>query len=185
MATRSIKSVQVEDPRIVAARAAFKKKQAAGAGAAKKTAKAQAAAQVADEVVGPAEEKSDIKSVWQKLISAFDELHEHPDFKAPSWQRTLCGLIAAGLVGAGIGYIGGAILNILVLGTLMLTTSTFLATLVLILGYVLIGVAAWIAGGKVATFICTGGVDKMYASAKSKVTGFFDRLGGESEVQHA
>lgn len=186
---QSNKTSKVEDPRLVAARAAHAKKKAEAAAKAKAKAKkpvAKAAIEVADEVVPPADAKpDDIKSAWQKFIGAFDELATHPDFKAPSWQRTLCSAIAGGLVAYGVGYLGSTILNILVLGTLVLTASTFLSTLVFILGMALIIIAGAFAGMKVFDFICTGSVDKMYASAKSKVSGFFDRLGGEKEPAHA
>lgn len=181
----SAQSNKVEDPRIVAARAAHQAKKDAAAAKVKKPV-SKAAIEVADEVVPPADAKpDDIKSVWQKFIGAFDELSAHPDFKAPTWQRTLCSGIAGALVSFGVGYLGGTIINILVLGTLALTASTFLAMLVMSIGYILTIAVGALAGKKVFEFIAGSGVDKAYASVKSKVTGFFDRIGGEKELAHA
>lgn len=178
-------SNKAEDPRIVAARAAHAAKKAEAAAKAKKPV-AKAAVEVADEVVPPADaEAGDIKSAWQKFIGAFDELHNHPDFTAPSWQRVVCSVIASSLAGSGVVYLGGSIVSILVLGTMALTASAFLTMVVMVIGYALTLLAAFLLGGRVHKFIMTGECDVTFAAVKSKVTGFFGRIGGEKEPAHA
>ncbi len=99
----------------------------------------------------------------------------------PSWQRVVCSAIASFAAGYLIGSVASVIIDILVVGTALVTSSMFLTWCVYVIGMVIAFYAAFAAGRAVAQYVLSGSVDQDFAAAKRKITGFFGSLRSKSE----
>lgn len=93
----------------------------------------------------------------------------------PSTTRVVINFIACAVVGAGIGYIGSALIEMLVLGAFAFTGSVFLSVALYVLGVVVTLYLAYKAGGYVGDAIMSGRVDRSYQKYSNVVRGWFGR----------
>lgn len=93
----------------------------------------------------------------------------------PSGTRVIVSIIACAIIGAGIGYIGSILLEMLVMGVFAFTGSVFLTVAMYVLGVALTLYAAWKTGGYVGNAIMSGDVDRSYQKCSTVVRGWFGR----------
>ena len=119
---------------------------------------------VEDVVVKPvsAAMNEDIKHLFSKYKIAM-----------PSGTRVVLAFIASFCVGGIIGYVGGSLLELAVVGAMSLTGSLFLSVAAYILGVIAILYTCYKAGGWVGGFIMSGDVDLCYQKCSNRVRGFF------------
>jgi len=67
-------------------------------------------------------------------------------YEVPSEKRVICGFVACAIIGAGIGYVGGLLLETIVAGAVLLSGSAFLGLLIYCIGVVLMIYASFKAG---------------------------------------
>lgn len=86
-------------------------------------------------------------------------------FQAPSWKRTLCAFVTTIVVGAGVGWVAGTLLNWMIAGAVMMAAPLFLVVAAYVLGFI----AALYYGGKLAVrvggAILTGEADERAIAA--------------------
>lgn len=97
-------------------------------------------------------------------------------FKAPTWKRTLVAFVTTILVGAGVGWIAGAMLEAMVVGAIAMAVPTFL----ILAGWLLGALIAIYYGGKLAAriggAILTGEADERAIAAYDSVKSLVKRL---------
>ena len=91
----------------------------------------------------------------------------------PSGTRIVVSFIAAFCISAGVGYIGGVLLEFLVLGALAFSSSVFLSVALYVLGVLAVVYASYKAGGWIAGVVLTRGAERCYENVSSSVRGFF------------
>lgn len=91
----------------------------------------------------------------------------------PSTARVVISYIAAFCAGLGIGYVGGMLIEFLVLGALSLTGSLFISIVVYVLSYLAMLYAAFIVGGWIGVSVLNGSVDRCYQNVSNRVRGLF------------
>lgn len=90
-----------------------------------------------------------------------------------STARVVISYVAVLCTGLGIGFVGGMLIEFLVLGALTLTGSLFISLVVYALGYIAMLYAAFIAGSWVGASVLNGSIDKCYQNVSSRVRGLF------------
>lgn len=106
-------------------------------------------------------------------------------YNVPSQKRVLCGFVACAIVGAGIGYVGGILLEAIVAGAVLLTGSAFLGLLIYCIGVALMIYASFKAGAHTMVYVSSGKVDEHVGAAVAKVRGAWNRVFSSKEGQHA
>ena len=94
---------------------------------------------------------------------------------ANTTRRSIITFVASCIVGLAIGAAAAPIINALAVATLLVSGSSFLATIVFILGFILMGAVAYVAGGIVGNYVNSGKAEAHYAGAKRWVSGLFGR----------
>lgn len=125
-----------------------------------------------------ANDKAKVANDEDLFAQAYARYQEAQDFmlrffKAPSWKRTLVAFVTSLLVGAGVAWVAGSILEWMVIGATAMGVSTFVTVIVYALGFI----AALYYGGKLAArvggAVLTGEADERaiaaYDAVKSKL----------------
>lgn len=94
---------------------------------------------------------------------------------ANTTRRSIITFVASCIVGLAIGAAAAPIINALAVATLLVSGSSFLATIVFLLGFLLMGAVAYVAGGVVGAYVHSGKAEEHYAGAKRWVSGLFGR----------
>lgn len=97
-------------------------------------------------------------------------------FKAPSWKRTLVAVVSAFLVGAGVGWVVGTLLEWLMVGALALAVPTFLIMLVYVLGICIAIYYGGKWGARVGGAILTGEADERALAAYDATKSLLSKL---------
>jgi len=106
-------------------------------------------------------------------------------YEVPSEKRVICGFVACAIIGAGIGYVGGLLLETIVAGAVLLSGSMFLGLLIYCIGIALLIYGSMKAGAHTMVYVTSGKVDKHVGAAVAKVRGVWNRVFSFKEVQHA
>lgn len=93
----------------------------------------------------------------------------------PSGKRIIVALAANLVLTGTLGYLGIALTSYLVVGASVLTGSAFLVFMVAFIGYAITLIASMMAGSKLQSAILDGSLERGFASARSKVSGWFSR----------
>lgn len=96
-------------------------------------------------------------------------------FKIPTGRRLIVSFIANLLLSGAAMYLGFSLTMYLAVGAALLTGSAFLVFMCMFIGYTLSILASVVAGAKLQTYILTGGIDRTYESAKTRMTGWFGK----------
>jgi hypothetical protein len=91
----------------------------------------------------------------------------------PGWKRSLLAFVASFVTGFGVGYIGGTLINILMVATFTVTSSMFLTYAMAIVAFLLTMYVGIKAGQKVGMYIATGDIDRDLIRARDYVKGLF------------
>ena len=91
----------------------------------------------------------------------------------PSWKRVLCSVALSLVAGMAIGYVGGIIIAVLMVGTLVLGAPTFLAQIIYVLGLIVSTYLAYRAGKFIHLNVIDKTIDAKCSAAYSWVTGLF------------
>lgn len=118
-----------------------------------------------------------VEDVTPKPVSSIDEdisdIFKKYKVTLPSGTRLVISFVASMCVGGLIGYIGGTLLEFLVLGAMTLSSSLFLSVALYVLGIIGILHAGYCAGSWVGGVIMNQDVDRCYKKYSSLVTGWF------------
>lgn len=114
--------------------------------------------------------QEEMQRIMKQIRSAFGM-----EIEVPSWQRCLAAFLLSIALAAGAGYGIGYIASMLMVGCFTLTGSVFLMYAIALLAFLLSAYAGLKIGQKVGNYVLSGQIDKDFASAKAKVTGFFKR----------
>lgn len=94
-------------------------------------------------------------------------------FEMPSWKRLVMAWLASAVTAFGVGYLVGHVMVYCLIGAAVLTTSTFVAWLIVIIGFLIAMYLGAKASAYTYTKIVDKSVDRAYDSAKNWVTSFF------------
>lgn len=114
------------------------------------------------------------EQVMQRYRDAQEEMLRF--FKAPTWKRTLCAFVTSVLVGAGVGWIAGTLLNWMVVGAVAMAAPLFLVVITYVLGFI---VAVYYGGklaGRIGGAVLTGEADERAAAAYDAIKSFCSKL---------
>lgn len=126
----------------------------------------------------PQAEVATDEGIFAEAMKRYTEAQESllKFFKAPSWKRTLVAFVTSIVVGCGIGWVAGTLLNWIVAGATLMAVPTFIVMLVYVLGFI----AALYFGGKLAARIggavLTGEADERAIAAYDAVKSFASKL---------
>lgn len=95
------------------------------------------------------------------------------EVNVPSGVRVVVSYVTAFCIGLGVGYIGGMLLEFLVVSALTFTSSVFLAMAIYVLGIVAMIYGSYKLGGWVGHYIMSGDIDRSYEKCSNVVRGFF------------
>jgi hypothetical protein len=115
----------------------------------------------------------DRQNVFARYAAAQEDMLRA--FGVPSGTRAMVAFGTSMLVAAGVGLVGGALIDVLVMGALTLTGSALLGTVVWVLGFVItvisgVHVASWTYG-----YIASQRIDAHYNAAKAFVAGLLPK----------
>ena len=106
-------------------------------------------------------------------------------YEVPSEKRVLCGFVACAIIGAGIGYVGGLLLETIVAGAVLLSGSMFLGLLIYCIGIALLIYGSMKAGAHTMVYVTSGKIDEHVGKVVSKVRDTWNSVFSSKEGQHA
>ena len=104
---------------------------------------------------------------------AFTAFFESMLPKLPSWKRVLCATVLSLVAGMAIGYVGGALIAVLMVGALALGAPMFLAQVIYVLGMIITLYLGYRAGKYIGANVFDKTIDAKCSAAYGWVTGLF------------
>ena len=99
-------------------------------------------------------------------------------YEVPSEKRVICGFVACAIIGAGIGYVGGLLLETIVAGAVLLSGSMFLGLLIYCIGIALLIYGSMKAGAHTMVYVTSGKIDEHATAIANKARGAWTRVSG-------
>ena len=106
-------------------------------------------------------------------------------YEVPSEKRVICGFVAFAIIGAGIGYVGGLLLETIVAGAVLLSGSMFLGLLIYCIGIALLIYGSMKAGAHTMVYVTSGKIDEHVGKVVSKVRDTWNSVFSRKEIKHA
>lgn len=131
---------------------------------------------VAKTVEATRDDPSAFERAYARYQEAQDEVMKF--FNAPGWKRTLCAIVSGLAIAVGTSYIGGTLVEWMLVGAVAMNSSMFIATISAILGVLLTMYYGGKLAGRVAGAVLTGEADERALAAYDAVRGFFKNIAG-------
>lgn len=116
------------------------------------------------EAIAPEEDR---QSVFARYAAAQEDMLRA--FGVPSGTRAMVAFGTSMLVAAGVGLVGGALIDILVMGALTLTGSALLGTVIWVIGFVITVISGVHAASWAYGYIASKRIDAHYGAVKAFV----------------